>query len=348
MTGTIDTDLHCAPRTMGELAEYLPAYWQQYAAEGAIRLTDRQRSVYPAPDDGDVTTTAVPATAEEIPDCRGSSRTPIRATLLTCTVLFDLSRNPEFEAVGARALNTWMRETFLAVDPALFGSAVIPTLDTERALAEVERIAEDGRFVQILLPVRNDFRYGEPRYRRVLEAAAAADLVVCLHAGGRTGLSSSPTGYQSSFVEDTLLGQHRAAQNQLVSIATSDLLVRHERFRLTLAECGFSWLPPLLWRLDKDWKSLWREIPWLDRKPSDHVLDRVRCTLEPGHLPVDDEEFRAAADMCEAPRTLMYSSDHPHRYRSAAQRLLSLLDDADRGRILHGNAREHYRRLPAE
>lgn len=341
----IDTDLHCAPGTFDELKPYLPEYWRQYAEEGSLRLTDRQRSVYPAPDDTEGQLPEVPADAAGIP-ARDTGQ-PVQASILTCTVLFDFSRNPAFEAAGARALNTWLTDHFLDRDPSLFGSAVIPTLEVDRAVAEVRRIAEDPRFVQILLPVRNDFRYGEPGFRRVLETAAEAGLVVCLHAGGRTGLSASPVGYQGSFVEDMLIDPHRAAQNQLVSLVAGGLPARCEGFRLTLAECGFSWLQPLLWRLDKDWKSLWREIPWLDREPSHHVLDRVRCTLEPSHLPEDEEELRATAALREAPRTLMYSSDQPHRYRSSARRLLSALGAADRDRVLHGNAREHYRRLPA-
>ena len=39
--------------------------------------------------------------------------------------------------------------------------------------------------------------------------------------------------------------------------------MRFPALRLVLLECGFSWLPSLLWRMDKHWRSLWPEIPWV-------------------------------------------------------------------------------------
>ncbi|MEU0899340.1 amidohydrolase family protein [Streptomyces massasporeus] len=346
-TPLIDTDLHAAPSDFAELAAYLPQYWQRYAEEGAVRLTARQRGDYPDPDEARQSGVRTPARVDELPAMDRGEHGPLAAALLTCTVLFDFSRNARFEAVGARAVNSWIADTLLDPDPRLFGSAVLPTLDVREAVREIERVAENRRFVQVLLPVRNEFRYGEPSFRPVLEAAAQAGLVVCLHAGGRTGLSASPTGYHGSFVEDMVVDQHRAAQNQLVSIVSSGVLAGVDGLRLTIAECGFSWLAPLLWRLDKDWKSLWREVPWLDREPSHLVYDRVRFTLEPAHLPLDDSGLREAAALCRAPQVLMYSSDHPHRYDSASRHLLGTLEDEDLDRVLGGNAVEHYRRLAA-
>ncbi|MYS89681.1 MULTISPECIES: amidohydrolase family protein [Streptomyces] len=343
--GLIDTDVHVAPSDFAELAAYLPQYWQRYAEEGGVRLTARQRGDYPPPDEAPQGDARTPARAAELAALDQDEHGPVAAAVLTCTVLFDFSRSAQFEAVGARAVNSWTADVLLDEDPRLFGSAVIPTLDVEEAVTEIQRVAENPRFVRILLPVRNEFRYGEPSFRPVLEAAAEAGLVVCLHSGGRTGLSASPTGYHGSFVEDMVVDQHRAAQNQLVSLVSSGVLARVDGLRLTVAECGFSWLAPLLWRLDKDWKSLWREVPWLDREPSYLVRDRVRFTLEPAHLPPDDEALREAAALCEAPRVLMYSSDFPHRYESAARHLLGTLGEEDRQQVLHGNARDHYRRL---
>lgn len=345
MTGPIDTDVHVAPCDFAELAAYLPEYWRRYAEEGAVRLTPFQRGHYPAPDASAPGVLPVPARTDELSAVDEGDHGPVAAAILTSTVLFDFSRNARFEAVGARAVNLWTADTLLDQDPRYFASAVIPTLDFKEAVAEVERVARDRRFVQVLLPVRNEFRYGEPSFRPVLEAAAQAGLVVCLHAGGRTGHSASSTGYHGSFVESMVVDQHRAAQNQLVSLVSSGALAEIDGLRLSVAECGFSWLHPLLWRLDKDWKSLWREVPWMNREPSHIVLDRVRFTLEPAHLPPDDTSVRAVRDMCEAPRILMFSSDHPHRYDSAARQLLATLEEEDLHRVLRRNAGDHYRRL---
>ena len=66
--------------------------------------------------------------------------------------------------------------------------------------------------------------------------------------------------------------------------------------RVTLLECGFAWLPPLLWRFDKDWKGLWREVPWVKEPPSGYVRRHIRATTAPAHIPHHPEQL---ADLLE-------------------------------------------------
>ena len=67
----------------------------------------------------------------------------------------------------------------------------VSTLDIPAAVAEVERSAGDGRFAQILLPVRNDVPYGNRLYHPLYEAAQRHGLPIALHAWGRGG--NAPT-----------------------------------------------------------------------------------------------------------------------------------------------------------
>ncbi|MGY6653658.1 amidohydrolase family protein [Amycolatopsis sp. TRM77291] len=338
----IDTDVHVAPRDISEIRERLSDYWRQYVDEGSVRLRPEHRAERPAPDDGE-SPPRVPATLGELSTHWTGGA--VAAALLSCTVLFDLSRNPDFETACARAVNDWQRDRFLDRDHRLLGGIVLPLLDVDAAVAELTRVAEDDRFVQVILPVRIENRWGDRRYHRLFDVAAEAGLVVCFHAGGRTGLSAAGTGYTAGYVEQLLGDQHLATQNQLVSLLAGGVFARTPTLRVTMAECGFSWLHPLLWRLDKDWKSLWREVPWLDRPPSDVVTERIRFTLEPGHLPPGDEEIREVADLAAVSNHVMYSSDFPHVPGSRSRRMLDLLADGDRGRVLRENALEHYPRL---
>src|SRR5690606_26501220 len=108
-------------------------------------------------------------------------------------------------------------------------------------------------------------------------------------------------------------------------------------------ECGFSWLPTLLWRFDKDWKGVWREVPWLDAKPSEVVRRHLRLTTAPAHLPRDPAQVREALDLLDAANLLLHASDHPHDHGTGGERLLAALTDEERRRVLSGNAADWYR-----
>jgi predicted TIM-barrel fold metal-dependent hydrolase len=128
----------------------------------------------------------------------------------------------------------------------------------------------------------------------------------------------------------------------VTSLVTEGVFDRFPDLRVSLMECGFSWLPFLLWRLDKDWKAVWREVPWLQAKPSEYVYRHFRATIQPAHLPKDPSRVAEAAEMIRAPEFLMYASDHPHDHGLGADLLLDVLDDSDREAVLEGNASELY------
>jgi uncharacterized protein len=81
----------------------------------------------------------------------------------------------------------------------------------------------------------------------------------------------------------------------------------------------------LLWRFDKDWKGVWREVPWVRERPSEYVRKHFRATTEPAQLPRDDDDRAALLDMVGL-EMLMYASDHPHDHGDSGAALLEALD----------------------
>ena len=162
--GAIDCDVHCAPAAMDALAPYLDDYWRSYIDDATIRLAD---AAYPpgAPTTGG----AAPSSYEELAPLL--DRAAPRRALLTCLVLDGVHRNPHYAAAIAGATNEWLRDEFLTRDERLRASLVVSTLDIPAAVAELERVAEDERFVQVLLPVRSDVPYGNRLYHPLYEAA---------------------------------------------------------------------------------------------------------------------------------------------------------------------------------
>lgn len=345
----VDVDVHCAPRSLRDLEPYLNPYWMEYARGAEIDLSPSFVGAYP-PAAATSATTEARAAGTFPPDRVDALRAQLLdrrddgVSILTCTTPFATNRNPYYEAAIASAVNDWIRTEWLDRDDRLRGSLTIPTLDTDAAVKEIDRLGGDKRFVQVLLPVRGlDNRLGHVRFRKALAAAARHDLVVGLHAWGRIGSSPTPTGFTHTYLEDYLTNSQVVAQAQLVSLITEGVFDVIPDLRVALLECGFSWIPALMWRFDKDWKGVWREVPWMLHKPSDYLYRHFRVSTQPAHLPHDPEHVRQALEMVRAPELLMFASDYPHDHGDGGERLLAALREEERSAVLAGNARDLYR-----
>jgi uncharacterized protein len=342
-TDVIDTDVHCGPTALSDLFPHLDPYWRGYVAEGGLSLSPTQGGAYPplAPTSGTAAATSVARLREEVLDPHALHR-----AVLNCTTSFHCNRNPYYEAALTRAVNDWLVAEWLQHDERLRASMVVPTLDTAAAVAEIERIGEHPGIVQVLLPVRTDAPWGNVRHRPVLRAAAERGLVIGLHAWGRIGNAPTSSGMTHTYLEDYLANSQIVVQAQVTSLVTEGVFAELPQLRVALLECGSTWLPTLLWRFDKDWKGVWREVPWLSDKPSEVVRRHVRLTTAPTHLPRDPAQARQAVDLLDAASMLMYASDHPHDHGDGGERLLAVLTDAERERVLSGNAASWYQWEP--
>jgi uncharacterized protein len=326
---TIDCDVHVAPASYDVLLPYLSAYWRQYVSEAGIRLNGMAHA-YPrgvAP--------PAPSRYDELASCV-LDRGP-RVVILNCLTGFETHRNAYFAAAVASAVNDWMREEFLSRDARLRASVAVSTVSPEDAVAEIERVGEDPRFVQVLLPVRSDVPWGHKSNHATFAAAREHSLQVGLHAWGRAGKAATPSGFTTTYLED-YVGNQPIAQAQVLSFVSEGVFERFPDLRVVVSECGFAWLPPLLWRFDKDWKGVWREVPWVKHRPSEYVREHFRFTTAPAHLPVDPAALDQLLEMIDGPGMLAYASDYPHEHGDGLPALLDRLSDEGRRRVMSGNA----------
>lgn len=336
MAGAIDCDVHCAPASIDELLPYMDDYWHEYVAGAGIQLSSSLWGAYPH---DDAPAADAESLAEQVLDPRG-----LRYAVLNCLTLFDASRNTYYETALAAAVNEWLREHWLDRDDRLRASMVVPTRDPEAAVREIERVGGDPRFVQVLLPVRSETRWGDRRFHGMYEAAAGQDLAVALHAWGRPAGAATTSGATTTYLEDYLGNSQVIVQGQVTSMVAEGVFDAVSPLRVCLAECGFSWLPSLLWRFDKDWKAVWREVPWVKERPSEYVRRHFRATTAPAQLPPSPEHARQLAEMLGARDLLLYASDHPHEHGdNGGELLMQALDEDGREAVMHGNAAAFYR-----
>jgi uncharacterized protein len=133
-------------------------------------------------------------------------------------------------------------------------------------------------------------------------------------------------------------------QSQLMNMIAEGLFDRFEGLRVVLAEGGFAWLPAFLWRFDRLWRGLRREIPWTSRPPSQVVREQVRATLQPNDGPADAGAFARLLDLLGSDELLLFSTDYPHRqFDRPEQAIPDGIDDRRLAAILAENARRFYR-----
>ena len=327
----IDCDVHCAPESYDALFPYLSDYWRQYITESGVRLNGMAHA-YPS---GVVA--AAPSSYEALADHMADGRHAV----LNCVTGFETHRNPYFAAAVASAINDWMREEFLTRDSRLRASVVVSTVSTDDAVSEIERVGEDPGFVQVLLPVRSDLPWGHKNNHAMFAAASAAGLQVGLHAWGRAGKAPTPSGFTTTYLED-YIGNQPIAQAQVLGFVSEGVFERFPELRVVVTECGFAWLAPLLWRFDKDWKGVWREVPWVKRRPSEYVHEHFRFTTAPAYLPDDPATVSQVIEMMDGSGLLMYASDYPHDHGNGSSPLLEGLSDEQHRRLLWGAAAELY------
>jgi uncharacterized protein len=219
----------------------------------------------------------------------------------------------------------------------------VPYEDAPLAVAEIERRADDPRFVQVLLASRTLEPLGRRRYWPLYAAAEAAGLPIGIHFGGAGGFPTTAAGNPSFYFEEHA-GMATAFQDQLTSLVLEGVFERFPRLRVVLIEGGFAWLLPLMWRLDRTWRMLRDELEHVTRAPSETIRERVYLTTQPIEEPPQPQLLPRLLDRMGMDGRLLFATDYPHWDFDAPDRALPpALGAARRDRLLRGNARALYR-----
>lgn len=345
LEGAIDCDIHVDVRSVRALFPYLAEHWREYIYETSFK--GPIDTSYP-PGSETSTRPDLRDTRIDLAVVREHALDPLGAAagILSCTYAVDSVRNPFAAAALATAVNEWQVNAWLSQEPRLRGSIVVPIQDPVLAAEEIDRVGGDSRFVQVLLPAHTEALYGNRRYYPVYEAAVRHDLAIGIHFGGNPGNPPTAVGWPAYYIEE-YVGMSHIFQSQVISLVTEGVFDRFPELRVALIESGVTWLPSLMWRLDKEWKGLRREVPWVRRLPSEYIRDHIRLTTQPLDLPGTGDMLPAIFEQIGAEEMLMFASDFPHYHSTASPAdFLEHLPAGAAQKILRGNAAEFYR-LPA-
>lgn len=261
--------------------------------------------------------------------------------VLNCYYGIDSLRHPDWAAALARSVNDWLIAEWLDKDPRLVASLVIPARDPQAAAAEIDRVGAHPQFKQVMLPVRSERLYGQRIFNPIYEAATRHDLVVGLHWGGTTEDAPSPTGYASWYAEE-YAAETQLYLAQLTSMIFEGTFQKFPTLRVAVMEGGFSWVPGWGWSMNKKWKGLRRETPWVDRLPLDIVRDHIRFSVAPADLGPREHSQRVI-EWLGSDDLLMFATDYPHRHDDDIAELLEIVPESMRPKLMSETARDWYR-----
>lgn len=251
--------------------------------------------------------------------------------------------HPELSSALCQGINRYFHATWQQGDSPYRGSIVVSTRDIAAAVEEIDHWAGERSFVQVAIGSGQPMLLGERYYHPLFEACARHNLPLALHPGQEgSGITPPPGGYYPSRYLEWHTCLALGYQAHLTSLICEGVFEKFPRFRVSLLEGGVSWLAPWSWRLDKNWKALRQEVPWLRQKPSAYLADHVRLSTQPIEEPPDARHLAQLFSMFDAEKLLMFSSDYPHWDGDTPSHALRGFPEPFQRRVLSTNAGEWY------
>jgi predicted TIM-barrel fold metal-dependent hydrolase len=344
----VDACVHPRPRPE-ELRPYLPKVWQ------GRRLPAGDRYYYPNPL-GDSLKDAFSEAGPPGSDPALTSRHLFEEMRIDRAVLTPLTLGllPDGDLLAAicTATNEWLAETWLGQHNAhgkFYGTIRVTPTRPAAAVAEIEKWADHPGFVQIGIPLQSLQLYGTPPFLPIWEAAAHHKLPVFIHADAETGVELAPTpaGYLRHFLAFAAY-QPINFINHLTSFMVGGVLDALPDLRLVFGDGGYDLAVPLMWRVDKDYRPMRGDVPWMKRLPSDYIAQHVRFIAHRMEGPTDDGMLDEWLEMGDAKSTLMYASNYPSWDFLHPSAAFGQVEPEGRERIMARNALELYALSPSE
>ncbi|MFG1924513.1 amidohydrolase family protein [Cryptosporangium sp. NPDC048952] len=348
----VDSDVHPVPR-VGAIAEYIPDKWRKFALSHPVGDTIN----YDAPDYAH----AYAMRVDTFPADGGfpGSDPDMMFKQLIIEAGSDIAilepaskftRIPEATSAMATATNEWLANHWLDSrnnwHERWRGSICVAIEDPDGAAREIEKWVGHPYMAQVLIKAEPRPAWGNPIYDPVWAAATKHDITVSCHLsrGNFETMPMPPVGFPS-YNHDFMVTYSLLAANQVMSLVFDGVFDRFPTLRIVLVEHAFTWILPLMWRMDAIYaaRKSWMGIK---RKPSEYVKDHIKFTTQPLDYPEDKTELTRALEWMEAEKILLFSSDYPHWTFDDPKWLLKHLPEHAREAVMFKNGIETYK-LPS-
>ena len=345
-----------------------PAGALALAGTAGMSLEDRQRALAGKMKYGDVRPGAFDP-APRLPDMDVEG---ITQSVLYPTMLLGLPsiEDAEFAEVQANAYNEWLAEFCSYAPKRLFGVAVVPTQDVERAVRTIRR-AKDLGHVGVFMrpnPAIGERKFIDPIYDPIWQTCQELELPIGFHpflapdmpgacralgyaqmrtAGvsyGKDSNPANPINNMGNVFFTQALANPFDMMECVALLCAGGVLERFPRLTVLILEANGGWIAPWLERLDHHYEVFRWDVPWLKMKPSEYFRRQCYISFDPDESTL---AFTAQHPLVGASR-IIWASDYPHpdaKFPGVVEELeeaAESLAPAQRAQIFGTNARSLY------
>ncbi len=312
--------------------------------------------------------------APRLPDM---DREGITQAVLYPTMLLGLPSiaDAEFAEAQAEAYNAWLAEYCAHAPTRLFGVAVVPTQDVERAVRTIRRAKALGHVAVFMRPnpAIEGRKLNDPVYDPIWRTCEELDLPIGFHPflapdmpgacralgyaafraqgvdyGRDQGNPANPINDLANIFFSQALSNPFDMMECIALMCAGGIFARFPRLTALFLEANGGWIVSWLERLDHHFEVFRWDVPWLEMKPSEYFRRQGYISFDPDESTL---AFTAAHPLVGADR-IIWASDYPHpdaKFPGVVEELdahTADLDSSARARIFGANARALYR-LPA-
>jgi uncharacterized protein len=317
----VDCDRHVGVRQLADIFPYMPLSWRKHfeRVEFAGATSEISSHIWVAE------RWNAPAVELDPPAADGHDYLLLPHQPLTVNGWTDKVASRMFlSAFNAYGEANWASEhNKLAI--------VVSPHDAQWSAQEIRARAASGtNIAAVALPLGPNL-LGSFALHPVYEAAIEAGLPILIHYSGVEGryLGAPPLSgsiHGNAFSRLTLMPQ--LAESNITSLVFEGIPERYPSLKFIFSGFGFTWLPSLMWRMDREWRSFRHDLPWVKEKPSSYLHDRIWLASFPIAEAIITGEWERSFPSEELRKMLVFGSHAPFDGDTVSDLQLALGDHA--------------------
>jgi predicted TIM-barrel fold metal-dependent hydrolase len=189
--------------------------------------------------------------------------------------------------------------------------------------------------------------FGEPAYHAIYEAADELGLPIVIQVGSDIAADQATppvaNGVPSTYGEFRAHGP-QSHWSHACSLITEGVFTRFPKLKVLLVGGGATWVVPWAWRMDYCYKTVAAAYPWIERLPSEYVVDNIRVSTLSLEKPAQPERLAEALGAMDGiERTLVYTGGYPSEDWETPEQVAGRLPPEWHDRVFRANAEELFR-----